>query len=359
MQLGTMTCERCGVPRGEGDFCANCRVLNADPGAGHYAGSGARRLMARLLDLVLFALTLGLGWWIWLGVTSGQGQSPAKRLLGLRVVRADGSPMSAGAVWFRDGVLALLLTPLLPISILWALRSSGRQALHDVLAGSVVVNAESRPVPGHVRQRQAPANMTARSRPPRSRQRDMPPPVRSVPTSKPASEPARSSTPQTASPGARTSRSRGPARSKTPEASGSTRADRSRAGQRPASRAPERAGSDRAHQQLPDKKPMWPGGVPPWEQGESTRTPGDAPPPSAAERHADARPQRAPQSQRPSEPLRWPDSAPAGRAGNGIQYSNRAHTTMDKIAELEQMFRGGQLNRADFENERRRLIAES
>jgi len=104
---------------------------------------------------------------------------------------------------------------------------------------------------------------------------------------------------------------------------------------------------------------MWPGGVPPWKQDESTHTPGDAPPASAAQRHADARPQRAPQSQRPSEPMRWPDSATTGSAGNGIQYSRRAHTTMDKITELEQMFRGGQLSRADFENERRRLIAQS
>ena len=32
---------------------------------------------------------------------------------------------------------------------------------------------------------------------------------------------------------------------------------------------------------------------------------------------------------------------------------------MEKIAELEQRYRGGGLSRVDFENERRRLIAES
>ena len=160
MQYRTATCERCGLPRGEGGFCANCKVLNADPGAGLYAASGSRRLAGRLLDLTLFVVCLGVGWWIWLGVTSGGGQSPAKRMLGLRVVRADGSAMGGGGVWFRDGVLALLLTPLLPLSALWALRSASRQTLHDVLVGSAVVSAEARPATGYARRQ--PDGMTSR-----------------------------------------------------------------------------------------------------------------------------------------------------------------------------------------------------
>ena len=32
---------------------------------------------------------------------------------------------------------------------------------------------------------------------------------------------------------------------------------------------------------------------------------------------------------------------------------------MQKIAELEQRFRAGEMSRSDFENERRRLIADS
>ena len=126
MLSATVTCERCGVPRGDGGFCDNCRVLNTNPAAGVYAAAGTRRLTARLLDIILFAATAGVGWWIWLSLTAAQGQSPAKRLLGLRVVGADATPLSGGAVWFREGVLALLFTPLLPLNMLWgaALRQS-------------------------------------------------------------------------------------------------------------------------------------------------------------------------------------------------------------------------------------------
>lgn len=60
------------------------------------AGQG-RRLAEYVLDAVLFAFTLGIGWLIWLLVVGGRGQSPAKQLLGIHVVRADGS--RAGLGW--------------------------------------------------------------------------------------------------------------------------------------------------------------------------------------------------------------------------------------------------------------------
>ncbi len=315
MQYRTATCERCGLPRGEGAFCANCKVLNADPGAGLYAAAGSRRMAGRLLDLALFVLCLGVGWWIWLGATAGGGQSPAKRMLGLRVVRADGSAMGGGGVWFRDGVLALLLTPLLPLSALWALRSASRQTLHDVLAGSAVVNAEARPATGYAH-----------------RSRDGGTPRRADIALPPA--PVRSQAPATrgaAGPG-------------------------SRPVSRPVSRAPERSsGPDRPHDRLPDDRPMWPGGVPPWQQ----QGPGSASGPGAG-------PAAGPAASRPgpgaSPPPRRPDRHAPPRAGGPsgpIEYSPRATTTMDKITELEQRYRSGELSRVDFENERRRLIAES
>ena len=319
MDFGRTTCERCGLPGGESGFCANCRVLNADPGGGLYAASGAARLTARLIDLLLFPLCLGVGWWLWLGATAGEGQSPAKRMLGLRVVRADGSAMGGGAVWFREGVAALLLTPLLPLSALWALRSPGRQALHDLLAGSVVVDAEARPAAGYERRR-ARAVQRETVLPPASVRRPEPP------------------------------------RSRAPERSGSTGGGDARpAGpvSRPVSRAPERSSKpDHPHEQLPDDRPMWPGGVPPWERhGPGAPTGGVPPAP------------RTPPPQRPAQPPpRWgepPPSPSGGRTGGPIEYSPRATTAMEKIAELEQMYRRGGMSRTEFENERRRLIAES
>ncbi len=312
MEFGRTTCERCGLPRGEGGFCANCRVLNADPGGGLYAASGSARLTARLIDLLLFPLCLGVGWWLWLGATAGEGQSPAKRMLGLRVVRADGSAMGGGAVWFREGIAALLLTPLLPLSALWALRSPGRQALHDLPAGSVVVDAEARPAAGYERRRSRAADRAPL----------LPPsPVRRPP---PAQEPARS---------------------RAPERSGSTGGGAARPSE-PVSRAPERSSKpDRPHEQLPDDRPMWPGGVPPWERRGPGPATGGAPPPS---RPTPPPPRRA-----------QPPSPSGGRTGGPIEYSPRAATAMEKIAELEQMYRRGGMSRTEFENERRRLIAGS
>ena len=321
MQYRTATCERCGLPRGEGGFCANCKVLNADPGAGLYAASGSRRLAGRLLDLTLFVVCLGVGWWIWLGVTSGGGQSPAKRMLGLRVVRADGSAMGGGGVWFRDGVLALLLTPLLPLSVLWALRSASRQTLHDVLVGSAVVSAEARPATGYARRQHD--GMTSRR------------PAVVLPPA----------------PVARPGRAPGPARSRAPEPRRPTGAAPRGPGSRPVSRAPERSsGPERPHDRLPDDRPMWPGGAPPWQQQGPGSTSGARPPAASRPGPGAGMPPRRPDRHAPP---------PAGDPSGPIEYSRRATTTMEKIAELEQRYRGGGLSREDFENERRRLIAES
>ncbi|MCY3918350.1 MAG: hypothetical protein OXG38_00910, partial [Chloroflexi bacterium] len=72
---------------------------------------------------------------------------------------------------------------------------------------------------------------------------------------------------------------------------------------------------------------------------------------------------RTPPPQRPAQPPpRWGEPPPApsgGRPGGPIEYSPRATTAMEKIAELEQMYRRGGMSRTEFENERRRLIAES
>jgi uncharacterized RDD family membrane protein YckC len=47
------------------------------------------RLGARLLEFVLTIVTLGIGWLIWAAMLAGTGQTPAKKLLGLRVIAAD------------------------------------------------------------------------------------------------------------------------------------------------------------------------------------------------------------------------------------------------------------------------------
>ena len=64
--------------------------------------SQGRRLAAFVLDIVLFAFTLGIGWLIWLIVVGQRGQNPAKQLLGMRVVRVDGSRAELGWMLLRE-----------------------------------------------------------------------------------------------------------------------------------------------------------------------------------------------------------------------------------------------------------------
>lgn len=44
------------------------------------------RLGSYLLEPLLMLVTLYIGWMIWAAMTAGTGQTPAKRLLGLRVI---------------------------------------------------------------------------------------------------------------------------------------------------------------------------------------------------------------------------------------------------------------------------------
>ena len=65
------------------------------------------RLGSYLLEGVLMAVTLGIGWVIWAFTTGPFGQTPAKKLLGLRVIRADtGQPSTLGHMFWMRGIVA-------------------------------------------------------------------------------------------------------------------------------------------------------------------------------------------------------------------------------------------------------------
>lgn len=65
---------------------------------------------AYLLDAVLFALLLGFGWLLWGAITAGEGQTPAKKLLGMRAVdRETGRAISWGRMVFLRGLVGGLV----------------------------------------------------------------------------------------------------------------------------------------------------------------------------------------------------------------------------------------------------------
>ena len=133
--------------------------------------SQGRRLGAYLLDYaVLQWLTLYIGWIIWYLIVATQGQSPAKQLLGMRVVREDGVTAGLGWMLLRDLVvrgivfgnvivwgallgsllggpgilLALLAAALAILAPLWCVWDKDRQCLWDKVVSTYVVRTDAR-----------------------------------------------------------------------------------------------------------------------------------------------------------------------------------------------------------------------
>jgi uncharacterized RDD family membrane protein YckC len=64
------------------------------------------RLGALVLDAVLMGLTLGIGWLIWSLIIWGNGQTPAKQILKIRVYNAEtGQVVSWGHMALREALL--------------------------------------------------------------------------------------------------------------------------------------------------------------------------------------------------------------------------------------------------------------
>src|SRR4051794_26144085 len=73
-------------------------ALGASPAVyiGEPAGPG-KRFGAMLLEIPLAIVTLGIGWVVWDLIAWSKGQSPAKQLLGMRIVDATtGVPINWG-----------------------------------------------------------------------------------------------------------------------------------------------------------------------------------------------------------------------------------------------------------------------
>ncbi len=68
------------------------------------------RLGALALDAVLFMVTFGIGWVIWSLIVWGEGQTPAKKILKIRVYAADTQrPATWGHMAIREFLLMLAI----------------------------------------------------------------------------------------------------------------------------------------------------------------------------------------------------------------------------------------------------------
>ena len=81
--------------------------------------------------------------WITLLLVARYGQTMAKRLLEIRVVRSDGSKASLGRIfWLRNFVNGLLnAIPLYWLIDSLLIFSERRQTIHDLIADTIVVKA--------------------------------------------------------------------------------------------------------------------------------------------------------------------------------------------------------------------------
>jgi uncharacterized RDD family membrane protein YckC len=106
--------------------------------------SKGKRFGAALLEALLVIVTLFIGWVIWWVILWKKGQSPAKSLLKMRVIKADtGRCATTGDMAMRELVGKLLLSfiPLYGlIDDLFVLIDDRSQALHDKIAGTLVID---------------------------------------------------------------------------------------------------------------------------------------------------------------------------------------------------------------------------
>lgn len=104
------------------------------------------RLGAFFLEIVLGIVTFGIGWLIWAALIVGRGQTPAKSLLGQRVIGADTCrPVGFPRMFFMRGIvagvvarLAILFT--LGILLFMPFWDRRNQNIWDKVSNTYVVN---------------------------------------------------------------------------------------------------------------------------------------------------------------------------------------------------------------------------
>jgi uncharacterized RDD family membrane protein YckC len=106
--------------------------------------SKAKRLGEALLEIALIIVTFVIGWLVWSLIIWGQGQTPAKQLLHMRVVLADtGQRATFWTMALREGVGKWVLGVVsiyLLVSSIFVIVDKRSQALWDKFAATLVID---------------------------------------------------------------------------------------------------------------------------------------------------------------------------------------------------------------------------
>jgi len=129
---GGAACFNCGRYWGEGTTCQFCGQLYGLP-AGIVISSAGKRCVAHLLESVLALATCGIGYLIWSLIIFGNGQTPGKQLMGMRVVSiATATRASWGTMFLREFLAKLaigLFLGWLVLPFFWLLWDKNKQQL--------------------------------------------------------------------------------------------------------------------------------------------------------------------------------------------------------------------------------------
>jgi uncharacterized RDD family membrane protein YckC len=118
------------------------------PGGGVVPCGHGVRLGALALDLLLFVVTCGIGWLVWSIVLWQQATSPAKKMLGLRIVDLNtGAPATMQQMLLRELVGKIVLGSVTSgvthvVSAVLVLVTPSRQGVWDYLSKTTVVREQ-------------------------------------------------------------------------------------------------------------------------------------------------------------------------------------------------------------------------
>jgi hypothetical protein len=93
------------------------------------------RLGGKAVDLAMYFVTFGIGWLIWSLIVWGQGQTPGKQLLKMRVYdKTTGKPVKWGHMAIREFLLPLSLSlALMPLALVASLIPTSEFAVTGIV----------------------------------------------------------------------------------------------------------------------------------------------------------------------------------------------------------------------------------
>jgi uncharacterized RDD family membrane protein YckC len=118
----------------------------------HVPATFQHRLGALALDCALALITFGIGWMIWSLVVWGEGQTPAKKILKIRVyATTTDRPATWGHMavreflfWLALSIASAIFAPItlvwIVLEVVWFFKDGKSRTLRDEWAKTLVVN---------------------------------------------------------------------------------------------------------------------------------------------------------------------------------------------------------------------------